>query len=87
MPITSPNCGRSRCHPIPAPDLYSISSACSSCGRLKVREFGRALAKRKQKVGQFASLLQPAAIEIVMPAERDGAALAKEAVEFEFLEG
>ena len=56
-------------------------------GRLKVREFGRALAKWKQKVREFARLLQPAAIEIVMPAERDGAALAKEAVEFEFLEG
>ena len=29
IPITSPNCGRSRCHPIPALGLYSMSKACS----------------------------------------------------------
>ena len=54
---------------------------------LKTGEFRRLLAKRQEKFGQFAGLLQPAAVEIVMPAEGDGAALAKEAVEFEFLEG
>src|SRR2546423_1219566 len=39
--------------------------------RLKPREFLRLLTKRQEKFGQASSLLQPAAVEIVVPAERD----------------
>jgi hypothetical protein len=53
--------------------------------RVKTREFRRALLSRAQKVRQFAGLLRPVAVEIIMPTEGDGAALTKEAVEFKFL--
>jgi len=46
------------------------------CGRLKVPEFGRALAKRKQKVGEFARLrtrtaAQPAGVDELTPRENE----------------
>jgi len=54
---------------------------------METGEFRRTLSKRRQKVGQLASLLQSTPIEVIMPTEGDGAALTEEAVEFEFLEG
>jgi hypothetical protein len=37
--------------------------------RVKTREFRRALSNRDQDVRQFVCLLQPAAVEIIMPTE------------------
>ena len=55
--------------------------------RLKAREIRRPLTKREQEVRQFTGLLEPAAIEIIVPAEGERPPLTDIAMELKFLKG
>src|SRR6476660_7411589 len=83
MPITSLNTGRSRCQPMPAPGIYSVISACSNAsgGRRKNAAARSRSGSRKSGISDAGRTRFEA--KIVMPAKRDGTAIAEIAVKLE----
>ena len=55
--------------------------------RCKSDQISGLLADVEKKGWNWSSLTQPRVIEIILPAERDHAPLAREAMKFEFLKG
>ena len=86
MPTTSPKTERSLCQPIPAPGAYSVMRTCWKLPGAMPAKASAPCANADKKFRHVLRFGQSAAIEIIAPAERNGPALAGEAVKLELPE-